>query len=93
MKRVLLVIIFVVSVAVLVGTCWNRRTALAAPAPKSLQTPNEGKGCVAPKSWGELKGVSDRVIAFQDSSGTLRILDTGPCMRGETELIVTITRQ
>jgi hypothetical protein len=52
----------------------------------------EGKGCSAPKEWGQLKGVADRAVAFEDSSGNIRVLDLGPCMRGETELIVTINR-
>lgn len=56
-------------------------------------TAQEGRGCVAPKEWGPLKGVSDRSIAFEDSSGTIRVLDLGPCMRGETQLISKITRQ
>jgi hypothetical protein len=61
-------------------------------AAQSWQTPQEGKGCSAPKDWGQLKGVADRSIAFEDSSGTIRVLDIGPCMRGETQLIVKITR-
>lgn len=61
-----------------------------AAAPQAAQ---EGKGCTAPKEWGALKGVADRAIAFEDASGKIRILDLGPCMRGETQLIVTINRQ
>lgn len=71
----------------------NLRVALAAPLTQLQHTPQEGKGCAAPKSWGELKGISDRAIAFEDSYGTIRVLDTGPCMRGETQLIVKIVRQ
>ena len=56
------------------------------------RTAQEGKGCSAPKEWGQLKGVADRAVAFEDSSGNIRVLDLGPCMRGETELIVTINR-
>jgi len=52
----------------------------------------EGKGCSVPSAWGQLKGVADRSIAFEDSSGTIRVVDLGPCMRGETQLIVTINR-
>jgi hypothetical protein len=52
----------------------------------------EGKGCSAPKEWGLLKGVADRSVAFEDSSGNIRVLDLGPCMRGETQLIVKINR-
>ncbi len=63
--------------------------AWAAPAERAAQ---EGKGCSAPKEWGELKGVADRSVAFEDSSGSIRVLDLGPCMRGETQLIVTINR-
>lgn len=63
--------------------------AWAAPPQRVGQ---EGKGCRAPKEWGQLKGVADRAMAFEDSSGNIRVLDLGPCMRGETELIVTINR-
>jgi hypothetical protein len=66
--------------------------AAAASAVPQFHSPQEGKGCSAPKEWGQLRGVSDRVIAFEDSEGTIRVLDTGPCMRGETQLIVKITR-
>jgi hypothetical protein len=55
-------------------------------------TAQEGKGCSVPKAWGQLKGVADRNVAFEDSSGNIRLLDLGPCMRGQTELIVTINR-
>jgi hypothetical protein len=60
---------------------------------RAAQTAQEGKGCSAPKEWGQLKGVADRAVAFEDSSGTIRVLDVGPCMRGETQLIVKINRQ
>lgn len=53
----------------------------------------EGKGCAVPKEWGSLKGVADRGIAFEDSRGNIRVVDLGPCMRGETQLIVMINRQ
>jgi hypothetical protein len=53
---------------------------------------HEGKGCSAPKEWGQLKGVADRSVAFEDTSGNIRILDLGPCMRGETQLIMKISR-
>jgi hypothetical protein len=59
----------------------------------AAQVVQEGKGCSAPKEWGQLKGVADRAVAFEDSSGTIRVLDLGPCMRGETQLIVKINRQ
>lgn len=55
-------------------------------------TAQEGKGCSVPKTWGQLKGVADRDVAFEDASGNIRVLDLGPCMRGQTELIVTINR-
>jgi hypothetical protein len=63
-------------------------------ASKLWATPvaQEGKGCSAPKEWGALKGVADRAVAFEDSSGTIRVLDLGPCMRGETQLIAKISR-
>jgi hypothetical protein len=58
----------------------------------AAQAAQEGKGCRAPREWGQLKGVADRSIAFEDSSGTIRVLDLGPCMRGETQLIAKINR-
>jgi hypothetical protein len=94
MKRIPVVLILVVSLGLLaVKHLLNLRAALGAPLPPFQQSLQEGKGCSAPTSWGELKGVADRAIAFEDSSGTIRVLDTGPCMRGETQLIVKITRQ
>jgi hypothetical protein len=60
---------------------------------RAAQVAQEGKGCSAPKQWGPLKGVADRAVAFEDSAGTIRVLDLGPCMRGETQLIVKIYRQ
>lgn len=62
---------------------------LAAPPQQSAA---EGKGCAAPKQWGQVKGVADRTVAFEDSAGTIRVLDLGPCMRGETRLVVQIIR-
>jgi hypothetical protein len=59
----------------------------------AVPTAQEGKGCSAPREWGQMKGVSDRSVAFEDSSGTIRVLDLGPCMRGETQLISKISRQ
>jgi hypothetical protein len=70
----------------------NLRTDNAMPT-SAAQTPQEGTGCAAPRSWGELKGISDRAVAFQDAAGTIRVLDAGPCERGQTQLIVKITRQ
>jgi hypothetical protein len=65
----------------------------AASASRGTSTaPQEGKGCGAPKEWGPLKGVADRSVAFEDASGSIRVLDLGPCMRGQTQLIVKITR-
>jgi hypothetical protein len=94
MNKVLVVVILVISAAFLAAErSQNVRAALESPISRVEQTPREGKGCVAPKSWGELKGISDRAVAFQDSSGSIRVLDTGPCMRGETQLIVKITRE
>jgi hypothetical protein len=58
----------------------------------AASTAEEGKNCIAPKEWGQLKGVADRSIAFEDSSGTIRVLDLGPCMRGQTQLISKINR-
>lgn len=53
---------------------------------------DEGKGCSVPKEWGRLQGVADRSMAFEDASGNIRVLDLGPCMRGQTQLIVKINR-
>jgi hypothetical protein len=72
-----------------------RAAGAAMPASSVSQfqhVPQEGKGCAVPKSWGQLKGVADRSIAFEDSSGTIRVVDIGPCERGETRLIVRISR-
>lgn len=63
------------------------------PKAWAAPTAQEGKGCSTPKEWGQMKGVSDRAIAFEDPSGTIRVLDLGPCMRGQTELIAKINRQ
>jgi hypothetical protein len=84
----------VVALLVLVKQLPTARAAAgsAAPAPQFQQAAQEGKGCAVPKSWGPLKGVADRAMAFEDSTGTIRVVDVGPCMRGETQLIVKITR-
>lgn len=68
------------------------KLALAASTPPAERPAQEGKGCSAPKEWGQLKGVADRTVAFEDSAGSIRVLDLGPCMRGETQLVVTINR-
>ena len=83
-----LVAVMVIGCACLIGTQRPREMWAAQARP----TPQEGKGCSAPKEWGQVKGVADRAVAFEDSSGTLRVLDLGPCMRGETQLIVKIER-
>ena len=87
MKKALALSIFLVLVSATTIRLGSK--ASAAPA----QAAQEGKGCSAPKEWGQLKGVADRSIAFEDSSGTIRILDLGPCFRGHTRLIVTIRRR
>lgn len=66
--------------------------AAKAWAASPQQVAQEGKGCSVPKEWGQLKGVADKSVAFEDQSGNIRVLDLGPCMRGETRLIVTIKR-
>jgi disulfide bond formation protein DsbB len=88
MKKNLIVLILV-AFGFFLGATHSRRVWAAQSGP----TPQEGKGCSAPKEWGPIKGVADRNVAFEDSSGTLRILDVGPCMRGETQLIVKIERR
>lgn len=96
MKTILMAVVMISvasGVILAAGHLRNSRAVLADPIALFQQTPQEGKGCAAPRSWGELKGISDRAVAFQDSSGTIRVLDTGPCMRGQTQLIVKITRQ
>ncbi|HEY1658503.1 MAG TPA: hypothetical protein VGG14_09165 [Candidatus Sulfotelmatobacter sp.] len=87
MKKTVAVITLAVLVLFLTIKVSSRAWA-ATPQP----TGQEGKGCGAPKEWGQLKGVADRAVAFEDSSGNIRVLDLGPCMRGQTELIVTINR-
>jgi hypothetical protein len=89
MKKSFIAISLMVGGLVLLMMVKQTRCTLAARLP---QAPEEGKGCSAPKEWGQVKGVADRGVAFEDSSGTLRILDLGPCMRGETQLIVKINR-
>jgi hypothetical protein len=66
--------------------------AVASSPAQFQQAPAEGKGCTVPKTWGTLKGVAERSIAFEDSAGTIRVIDIGPCMRGQTQLIVEINR-
>lgn len=86
--RRMLVPIAVVAFASFLLTKTNSKVWAASPQ----RTAQEGKGCSAPKEWGQLKGVADRSVAFEDSSGKIRVLDLGPCMRGETQFIVTIDR-
>ncbi len=50
------------------------------------------QGCRVPEEWGQLKGVTDRSVAFEDPSGKIRILDLGPCMKGETQIISKVSR-
>lgn len=90
MKKLLVLTVFFVAVflALLIHQPRHVRAAL----PQFQRAPQEGEGCTAPKAWGQLKGVADRAIAFEDSAGTIRVLDVGPCMRGQTQLIVEITR-
>jgi hypothetical protein len=87
MKKTLALIALAALVLILTTKLGSRAWAAT-----SLPTAQEGKGCSAPKEWGQLKGVADRAVAFEDSSGNIRVLDLGPCMRGQTELIVTINR-
>lgn len=87
MKKTLALSILLILVSVTAIRLGSK--ASAAPPQAVAQ---EGKGCSAPKAWGQLKGVADRSIAFEDSSGTIRMLDLGPCMRGHTQLIVKISR-
>jgi hypothetical protein len=86
MKQVLAatVLLAFVSIAIILASkAW---------ADSSRAVTQEGKGCSVPREWGQLKGVADRSVAFEDPSGNIRILDLGPCMRGETQLIVKIGR-
>jgi hypothetical protein len=78
-----------VLIALVLGSFLTIKAASTAIPQRAAE---EGKGCSAPKQWGELKGVADRSVAFEDSSGNIRVLDLGPCMRGETQLIVKINR-
>jgi hypothetical protein len=87
MKKILILI----AVVVLVSFLWIRVDSKAWAASPQRVT-QEGKGCSVPKEWGQVKGVADRSVAFEDSTGNIRVLDLGPCMRGETQLIVTINR-
>jgi hypothetical protein len=86
MKQALVVTALLVSASIAIF-----QTAKASAAsPQAVM--REGKGCSVPKEWGQLKGVADRSVAFEDPSGNIRIVDLGPCMRGETQIIVKITR-
>jgi hypothetical protein len=87
MKKTLALSILLVFVS---ATTIRPGSKASAASPQAVA--QEGKGCSAPEKWGQLKGVADRSVAFEDSSGTIRILDLGPCMRGQTELIVKISR-
>jgi hypothetical protein len=94
MKRMAMVV-FMLVVSALSAFLIRQRNIHTVKASSILflqNTPQEGKGCAVPKSWGRVNGVADRAIAFEDSAGTLRVLDTGPCIRGETKLIVKIER-
>jgi hypothetical protein len=82
-------IVFALLVFLSISPIRERPKVLAASPQPSVA---EGKGCSVPKQWGQLKGVADRTVAFEDPSGNIRILDLGPCMRGETRLVVQINR-
>jgi hypothetical protein len=85
----IILVVFAMLLFASISTFRDDSRALAAALP---QAGAEGKGCSAPQRWGPLKGVADRSVAFEDSQGNIRILDLGPCMRGETRLIVEINR-
>jgi hypothetical protein len=87
MKKMVVLIVLLASVSILTITEISK---VWAGPPQRVA--HEGKGCSVPKEWGQLKGVADRSVAFEDSSGSIRVLDLGPCMRGETQLIVKISR-
>jgi hypothetical protein len=87
MKKMLVLVVLLAFVSILTITLDSK--VWAGPPQQVAQ---EGKGCSVPKEWGQLKGVADRSVAFEDPSGSIRVLDLGPCMRGETQLIVKINR-
>jgi hypothetical protein len=91
-KIVVLLTLFVLAFILAIRRPSNAQAALI-HALQFQNAPEEGKGCSVPKAWGQLKGVADRGIAFEDSAGTIRVLDIGPCMRGQTQLIVKVNRQ
>lgn len=94
MKKILvLVTLFILAFIVAIRRPSNAQAALILRALQFQNAPEEEKGCSVPKAWGQLKGVADRGIAFEDSAGTICVLDIGPCMRGETQLIVKVNRQ
>jgi hypothetical protein len=86
MKQLLAVTVLLIFVSIVITL------ASKAWAASSQAVAHEGKGCSVPKEWGQLKGVADRSVAFEDPSGNIRIVDLGPCMRGETQIIVKISR-
>jgi hypothetical protein len=87
MKKILVFVVLLALVSAVIIVLDSK--VWAGPPQRVAQ---EGKGCSVPKEWGQLKGVADRAVAFEDSSGSIRVLDLGPCMRGETQLIVKINR-
>jgi hypothetical protein len=87
-----LLVLTVLFVAIFLALMIQQPRHVRAALSQFQRAPQEGKGCAVPKAWGQLKGVADRAIAFEDSAGTIRVLDVGPCMRGQTQLIVKITR-
>jgi hypothetical protein len=89
MVKVTLLLVFALVLFVSISAIEDSSKAMAGPLQSGAA---EGKGCSAPKQWGQLKGVADRAVAFEDDAGNIRILDLGPCMRGETRLIVQINR-
>ncbi len=85
-------VLFIAVLGLVVAVPERSRLQAAVAPPQFQQAPQEGKGCSVPKAWGPVKGVGDRSIAFEDSAGTIRVVDIGPCMRGQTQLIVVISR-
>ncbi len=50
-------------------------------------------GCTVPKAWGTFKGNFVTGIAFEDSSGTVRIIDALDCKNRKTNVELEINRQ
>jgi hypothetical protein len=59
-----------------------------APTPQ-LVTPR----CTVLKSWGRVAGVTTEAVLFEDTAGTIRVVQFSECMAGRVHAMVEIRRQ